>query len=67
MAEDDNQCRFVSRCPMFPRFKSTQGLEIFQTTYCHSANHTRCRRYELASEGEMPDPDLLPNGRRLAN
>lgn len=49
---------------MYPRFSSTAVLAIYQTLYCKS-RFQKCRRYELASQGVMPEPDLLPDGDRL--
>jgi hypothetical protein len=68
IAEDQppaSRCRFVERCAMFPLFVNDFGLKVFKTTYCHASAHQRCHRYKLAISGTMPDPDLLPNGRRL--
>ncbi len=59
-------CRFISRCPMYPKFKNEFGVRMFKMTYCESSNFEQCARYKLASNGEMPPADLLPNGRTLA-
>ena len=49
---------------MFPRFQSQSILRIYQIRYCEGRFDT-CKRYESASKGVMPDPDLLPDGERL--
>jgi hypothetical protein len=60
-----NHCRFRDRCPMYPNFRNEFGLEVFKKTYCNVSHHDRCERYKLATQGKMPEPDLLPNGRRM--
>jgi len=50
---------------MYPRFSSKAVLAIYKTFYC-KGSFEKCKRYELASEGVMPDADLLPDGDRLA-
>ena len=67
MPDDNQPCRFVARCPMFPLFSSKETLRIFQIHYCHSANHSECERFKKASRGVMPDPTLLPDGSHLPN
>jgi len=49
---------------MYPLFTSRHVLRIYQIQYCES-RFERCERYKLASSGEMPDPELLPDGERL--
>ena len=56
------RCRFIDKCPMFPRFSPPNGLQHFKEIYCHTAEHTKCARYKLASQGKMPETNLLPNG-----
>ena len=57
-------CRFVTRCPMFPMFRSRAVLRVYQVMYCHRS-FERCARYKLASRGTMPEPTLLPDGATL--
>ena len=57
-------CPNVDRCPMFPRFRSDSPLRVIQSLYREGA-YERCERYRLASQGTMPDPRPLPDGRRL--
>lgn len=61
------QCKYKEKCPMFPVFKNTFGLQVFKLTYCESINHNKCERFKLASVGSMPPANLLPNGKQLAN
>lgn len=57
-------CQFVERCPMYPVFRSTAALKIYQTVYCYGA-FTTCERFKLASTGTMPSPALLPDGKSM--
>ena len=50
---------------MYPLFRNEFGLDVFKKTYCNVSLHDRCERYKLATQGKMPEPDLLPNGRRM--
>lgn len=67
MSDDEQRCRFATKCPMFPLFSSQLTLRIFQIHYCQSQNHSECERYKRAVRGEMPPPTLLPDGTHLAN
>ena len=49
---------------MFPIFSSRHILRIYQIQYCES-RFENCERFKLASCGEMPDANLLPDGDRL--
>ncbi len=49
---------------MYPRFSSKAVLAIYKTLYCNGG-FEKCKRYESASQGVMPDADLLPDGDRL--
>lgn len=60
----DDPCKFIKRCPMFPRFASGGMLRVYQIHYCEGT-FSECARYRLASQGQMPRPDLLPDGGRL--
>ena len=50
---------------MYPIFESRHILRIYQIQYCES-RFENCERFKLASRGEMPDPQLLPDGDRLS-
>ncbi|HEB91334.1 MAG TPA: hypothetical protein ENI85_17290 [Deltaproteobacteria bacterium] len=65
MSSRDARCRFAERCPMYPIFESRHILRIYQIQYCES-RFENCERFKLASRGEMPDPQLLPDGDRLS-
>ena len=53
-------------CPLYPEFKSTNILRIFQVSYCDtSAAWKRCERYQMKERGERPPPRLLPTGEML--
>ena len=54
----------MKRCPMFPIFTSQSVLKVYQALYCQGRYHG-CKRYELASSGTMPPPELLPDGSKL--
>lgn len=58
-------CPYIPMCPMFPKFRSQFGLEVFKTAYCNSTRHLNCERYRHAVQGNMPPANLLPNGREL--
>ena len=60
----DRTCRFITRCPMFPVFRSRSVLRVYQLIYCYRKYET-CSRYKLASCGTMPEPTLLPDGSTL--
>lgn len=49
---------------MYPVFSSKSVLAVYQTLYC-TGRYQRCARYESASQGTMPEPNLLPDGDRL--
>lgn len=49
---------------MYPVFSSKSVLAIYQTLYCNG-RYERCARFVLASQGTMPEPNLLPDGDRL--
>jgi hypothetical protein len=57
-------CRFAERCPMFPLMSGRPALQFYQINYCES-DFSTCARYQQASQGEMPDPHLLPDGKWL--
>ena len=57
-------CPFITRCPMFPLFENEPIRRVYQLTYC-KGDFQECHRYNLASEGTMPDPRLLPDGSML--
>lgn len=63
MASD---CRFINRCPMYPRFRLKPVLQIYQARYCERRFES-CARYKLAIMGTMPEPDLLPDGDTLTS
>jgi hypothetical protein len=50
---------------MFPIFQNQHVLRIYQIQYCES-QFENCERYKLASKGTMPRPELLPDGKLLA-
>ena len=49
---------------MYPRFSSRAVLAVYKALYCNS-RFQKCKRYEQASQGVVPEPDLLPDGDRL--
>ncbi len=57
-------CPFITRCPMFPLFENEPIRRVYQLTYC-KGDYLECHRYNLASNGTMPDPRLLPDGGML--
>lgn len=57
-------CRFQARCPIYPRFSLDSVLAIYKTFYCNS-DFEKCKRYESANKGVVPDADLLPDGERM--
>lgn len=65
MTNDDNtDCPFITRCPMFPEFKSQGALGMFIVHYCKS-DFGACERYKRASAGTMPPSTMLPDGSSL--
>lgn len=50
---------------MFPIFTSKSVLKVYQSLYCQG-RFQGCKRYELASSGNMPPPELLPDGSTLS-
>ena len=62
---DEAACPNVSKCELFPRFRTDSALAFCQDTYCHG-EYERCARFQYAKQHEAKPPsDLLPNGRKL--
>lgn len=59
-----DSCPMVTKCPMFPVFRSETALKVMQSLYCH-ADFDRCARYQSVQTGVIPPRDLLPDGRRM--
>jgi hypothetical protein len=63
---EPKQCKYVDRCPMFPKFKLKGALAIWKDRYClHESHHTTCARFKLAESGTKPPGTLLPNGEHI--
>jgi len=59
-------CSMAPRCPLFGKFSVESALLVWKDLYCDSARgHLRCERFRIAGAGGSPEPDLLPNGRRI--
>ena len=55
----------MTRCELFPRFRTEAALEFCLERYCHGPFET-CARYRFVQlHGRKPPADLLPNGSRL--
>ena len=61
---EKEKCRFIERCPMFPLFRSDAVKRIYQIHYCEGSFQS-CQRFQSASQGIMPDPRLLPDGKMM--
>lgn len=49
---------------MFPLFQLDGVRRIYQAKFCKK-DFESCKRYEKASQGDMPEPRLLPDGGML--
>ncbi len=58
-------CPHITGCALFPRFKSTPVLNVWQTYYC-CARFESCVRFKLAAQGRPVPVTLLPNGKEMA-
>lgn len=61
---DDDHCRFITRCPLFPKFKLDVVRQFWVDTYC-TGEYGACARFKSASQGVKPPDGLLPNGRMI--
>ena len=57
-------CSHIKTCPLFPLFRMSANLKIWQIKYCDS-DHSKCERYKRSSNGERVPLNLLPNGTSL--
>ena len=57
-------CPKMVKCPVFPEFRNRSALKMMQALYCE-ADFSRCERFKIASAGELPPRDMLPDGSRL--
>ena len=60
-------CPHKERCPMFEKFQMQTALRMWVSLYCDRDENIygRCARFRIAKLGEMPAPNLLPNGEVL--
>lgn len=60
-------CSMAPKCQLFGKFSVESALLVWKDLYCDSERgHLRCERFRISRAGGSPEPDLLPNGRRLA-
>jgi len=63
-----DKCQFVSKCPIFGRFKHEGVKQYWIRSFCHRDSGERCARKKLRDSGATPQEvpiTLLPNGMHL--
>lgn len=64
-SEDRTPCPSITCCPMFPRFRVKEALNVWIIKYCED-QYTSCSRYKAQVSGKPVPSALLPNGRVLS-
>ncbi|GEM_PF-702042 len=62
-------CQFISKCPMFNKFRNQVVKDFWANSYCENNSGARCARKRLRDAGKGPKDvpiTLLPNGMHLA-
>lgn len=57
-------CSHIKTCPLFPKFRLSANLKIWQIKYCEG-EFAKCDRYKRSCKGEAVPSNLLPNGTLL--
>ena len=64
-SEDRTPCPNITSCPMFPRFRVKEALNVWIIKYCED-QFASCSRFKAKASGKPVPPALLPNGRVLS-
>lgn len=64
-SEAPKHCPKIAGCPMFPRFRMKEALNVWIIKYCEGQYDT-CSRFKASQSGKPVPPALLPNGRVLS-
>jgi hypothetical protein len=60
-------CEMLDRCPIFKHLSIKDFDKFVQVTkdYCLSEKKMACERLNIFKSGDMPPPDLMPDGSKL--
>ena len=60
-------CENIFKCPAFKYFgmNNFKKFEEITQKYCLSENNQNCARYKIKKSGQIPPPNLLPDGNSI--